>query len=34
MVGDSGLSTKNQKGIKTRMKTTISIYGKGDEVIS
>jgi len=34
MVGDSGLSTIVQKGIKMRMKTIISLYDKGNEIVS
>jgi len=32
MMGHNDLSTRNKKGVK--MKTTLSFYGKGNEVIS
>jgi hypothetical protein len=34
MMGYSGLSTRSKKGVEMRMKTTISFYGHGDEVVS
>jgi hypothetical protein len=30
----SGLNTSSKKGVETIMKTTISLYGKGNEIIS
>jgi hypothetical protein len=32
--GYSGLNTSSKKGVKTRMKTTISFYDKKDEVVT
>lgn len=34
MMNYNDLNTTNIKGIKTKMKTTISLYGKGIEIIS
>jgi hypothetical protein len=34
MMGYSGMSTRNKKGFKTKMETTINPYAKGSEVIS
>jgi hypothetical protein len=34
MMGYSGMNTRNKKGVKTRMETTINPYAKGNEVIS
>jgi hypothetical protein len=34
MIGYSGSSIRNLKGIKTRFKTTISFCGKENEVVS
>jgi hypothetical protein len=33
MIGYNGLNTSSRKGIEMRMKTTISLYGKGNEVV-
>jgi len=33
MTSYNGLSTSSRKGIEMRMKTTISLYGKGNEVV-
>jgi hypothetical protein len=30
----NGLNTSSKKGVETIMKTTISLYGKGNEVVS
>jgi hypothetical protein len=32
--GYSGLNTSSKKGVETWMKTTISFYDKGDEVVT
>jgi hypothetical protein len=32
MMGYSGMSIRDQKGVETRMKTIINLYGKGNEV--
>jgi len=34
MMGHNDLSIRNKKGVKIKMKTTLSFYGKGNEVIS
>jgi len=34
MAGYNGLNTRSLKRVKTRMETTISLYGLGNEVIS
>jgi hypothetical protein len=33
MVSYIGMYAKSQKGIKTKMETTIGLYGKGNEII-
>jgi hypothetical protein len=34
MVSYISMYTKSQKGIQTRMETTVGFYGKGNEIIS
>jgi hypothetical protein len=34
MIGYNDLNTRSKKGVKMRMKTTLSFYDKGNEVIS
>jgi hypothetical protein len=34
MMGFSGLNTRSKKGVEMIMKTTISLYGHGNEVVS
>jgi hypothetical protein len=34
MVSDTCMYTKSQKGIKVKMETIVSLYGKGSEIIS
>jgi hypothetical protein len=33
MMSYNGLNTRNKKGVKMKMKTTISFYGKGIEIV-
>jgi hypothetical protein len=33
MMGYSGMSTTNKKGVKMKMKMTINLYGKRNEVV-
>jgi hypothetical protein len=34
MVGYTCMYTKSKKGIKTKMETTVGLYGKENEIIS
>jgi hypothetical protein len=33
MVGYNGMSTSSEKGVETRIKIIINLYGKGNEVV-
>jgi hypothetical protein len=33
MIGYNGMSTNSEKGVKRRIKITINLYGKGNEVV-
>jgi hypothetical protein len=33
MIGYSGMSIRDQKGIETRMKIIINLYDKGNEIV-
>jgi hypothetical protein len=33
MIGYNGMNTSSEKGVKSRIKTTINLYGKGNEVV-